>query len=79
MLKVKIFSTNFFDSCAFYGLDTEPETFLGLNGIRCARCHFRAQKSLDFKAHPFKRPSLWIYPHPNPYVPPHINNSYINI
>jgi hypothetical protein len=26
----------------------------------------------------FKRPSLWISPHPNPYVPPHINNRYIN-
>ncbi len=27
---------------------------------------------------PFKRPLLWISPHPNPYVPPHINNRYIN-
>ncbi len=29
-----------------------------------------AQKSRDFRAHPFKRPSLWISPHPNPYVQP---------
>jgi hypothetical protein len=47
-------------------------------GTRCARCHFRAQKSLDFRAHPFKRPSFWISPHPNLYVPPHIKNRYIN-
>ncbi len=47
-------------------------TFLGPNGTRCARCHFRAQKSLDFRAHPFERALLWISPHPNPYVPPHI-------
>ncbi len=31
------------------------------------------------KAHPFKRPSLLISPYPYPYVPPHINNRYINI
>jgi hypothetical protein len=30
-------------------------TFLGPNGTRNARCHFRAQKCLDFRAHPFKR------------------------
>jgi hypothetical protein len=62
----------------FEGVGPKISTFLGPNGTRCARCHFRAQQSLDFRAHPFKRPSLWISPHPNPYVPPHINNRYIN-
>jgi hypothetical protein len=33
-------------------------TFLGPNGTRYACCQFRAQKSLDFRAHLFKRPSL---------------------
>jgi hypothetical protein len=32
---------------------------------------------IHFRAHPFKRISLWISPHPNPYVPPHINNRHI--
>jgi hypothetical protein len=62
---------------AFEEVGPEISTFLGPNGTCYARCHFRAQKSLDFMAHPFKRPSLWIFPHPNPYVPPHINNRYI--
>jgi hypothetical protein len=31
-----------------------------------------------FRAHPFKRPSLLISPHPNQYLTPHINNRYIN-
>jgi hypothetical protein len=36
-------------------------TFLGPNGTRYDRCHFRAQKSLDYRAHPFKsiRPALY--------------------
>jgi hypothetical protein len=37
-----------------------------------------AQKSLDFRAHPFKRPEKWISAHPNPYVQPHTNNRYIS-
>ncbi len=40
----------------------EISTFLGPNGTCYARSHFRAQKSLDFRAHPFKRPSLCITP-----------------
>ncbi len=35
------------------------------------------KKVSTFRAQPFKRPSLWISPHPNPYVPPHISNRYI--
>ncbi len=40
----------------------EISTFLGPNGTRYACCHFRAQKSLDFRPNPFKRPLLWITP-----------------
>ncbi len=36
-----------------------------------------AQKSRDFRAHPFKRPEKWISPNPNSYVQPHKNNRYI--
>jgi hypothetical protein len=45
-----------------YKFITDLSTFLGPNGTCCARCHFRAQKSLNFRTHPFKRPSLWITP-----------------
>jgi hypothetical protein len=81
---------------AFDGVGPEILTFLSPNGIRYARSHFTAQKSLDFRAHPFnasaiwaqksrdfrahpfKRLSLWTNPLSNLYVPPHINNRYIN-
>ncbi len=37
-------------------------TFLGPNGTRYARCHFKAQKRLDFRAHQnFKNPQRWFY------------------
>ncbi len=36
-----------------------------------------AQKSRDFRAHPFKQPELWISPHPNPYFHLYIKNRYI--
>jgi hypothetical protein len=52
--------------------------FLGPNSTRYARSHFRAQKGLDFRAHPFKRPSLWITPPSKSIRPAHINNRYIN-
>jgi hypothetical protein len=35
-----------------------------------------AQKSRDFRAHPFS-PEKWISPHPNTYVQLHTNNRYI--
>ncbi len=38
---------------------------------------FNGPKVSTFRAHPFKQPSLWISPYPNPYVPSHINNRYI--
>jgi hypothetical protein len=47
---------------AFEGVGPEISTFLGTNGTRYARCHSRAQKRLDFRAHRFKIPSLWITP-----------------
>jgi hypothetical protein len=37
---------------------------------------FWAQKSRDFRAHPSNPPRNG-FPHPNPYVQPHINNRYI--
>jgi hypothetical protein len=30
------------------------------------------------RGNPFLGPSFWICPHPNQYVPPHINNRYIS-
>ncbi len=36
----------------FEGVGPEISTFLGPNGTRYASCHFRAQKILDFRAHP---------------------------
>ena len=36
------------------------------------------KKVSTFRAHPFKRPSLLISPHPNQYLPPQRNNRYIN-
>ncbi len=36
------------------GWALDISTFLGPKGTRCARCHFRAQKSLDFRAYPLK-------------------------
>jgi hypothetical protein len=33
--------------------------------------------ALKPRAHPFNRSEKWIFPHPNPYVQPHINNRYI--
>ncbi len=35
---------------------------------------FQGPKKSRFQGPPFKRPSLWISSHPNPYVPPHIDN-----
>jgi hypothetical protein len=57
---------------AFEVVGPEISTFLGPNGTLYASCHFRA--------HPLKRPLLWIFPpsKSNPYIPPHINIRYIN-
>jgi hypothetical protein len=58
--------TPFLDT--FEGVGPEISTFLGPNGTSYARCHFRAQKSLDFRAHPFKRiTTLSKYIRPAPY------------
>ncbi len=51
---------------SFEGVGPEISTFLGQNGTRYARTHFRAQKSLDFRAHLFKRPPSKSI-HPAPY------------
>ncbi len=63
----------------FEGVGPEISTFLGPNGTRYAHYQFRAQESLDFRAHPFKRPSSWITP-PSKSICPglYINNRYIN-
>jgi hypothetical protein len=53
------------------------ETFLGPEMGTSVASAIWAQKSLDFRAHPFKRPEKWISPHPNPIIQPHINNRYI--
>ena len=37
---------------ALVGVSPENLDFLGPNGTRFARCHFRAQKSLDFQGPP---------------------------
>ncbi len=65
---------------AFEGVGPEISTFLGPKGTRYARSHFRAQKSLVFRAYPFKHPSFWIAPPSKSIrpVPPHINNRFIN-
>ncbi len=39
MLKGKIFSKTFFENCAFYGLDTEPEPVLQLVKSRDRNCN----------------------------------------
>ncbi len=54
-------------------------TFLGLNSTRVSRCHFRAQKSLDFQCPPLPMPfEMDTWPHQNHYVPRHISKRYIN-
>jgi hypothetical protein len=40
------------NQCPYIAYSLEISTFLGPNGTRYARCHFRAQKSLDFSAPP---------------------------
>ncbi len=50
----------------------EGNPFLGAFEGVGPDCHFWAHKSLDFRAHPFKRPLLWITPPsksicPSPY------------
>ncbi len=57
------------DSFNFFGPKWHSLHWLPFNGPK---------KVSTFRAHTFKRLSLWISPHPNQYVPPHINNSYIN-
>jgi hypothetical protein len=54
-------------------------TFLGSNGTRFVRCHFRAQKVSIFRDHAFKWPGNGCCTHHNHYVPRHMNNRYINI
>ncbi len=49
-------------------------TFLGPNGTRYASC----PKKSRFLGPPLKCPLLWICPHQNYFVPPHINNRYIH-
>jgi hypothetical protein len=34
---------------------------------------FQGPRKSRFQGQPFKRPALWISPHPNQYFPPHIN------
>jgi hypothetical protein len=51
--------------------------FLGPEAAMRVASAIWAQKNRDFRAHLFKRPEKWIYPHPSPYVQPHINNRYI--
>jgi hypothetical protein len=55
----------------------EIKTFLGPEMATSIANAIWAQKSRDFRAHPFKRIEKWISPHPNPYGQPHINNRYI--
>jgi hypothetical protein len=67
------------------GVGPEISTFFGPKW-HYARSHFRAQKSLDFRAQKVSisgpttsnAPRYGLLPHPNPYVTPHINNRYIN-
>jgi hypothetical protein len=55
----------------------EIKTFLGPEMATSISSAIWAQKSQDFRAHPFKCPEKWISTHPNPYFQPHINNRYI--
>ncbi len=54
------------------GVGPEIETFLGPEMPTSAVSAIGAQRSRDFRAHPFKQPEKWISPHPNPYDQPHI-------
>ncbi len=57
---------------------SSPLSFLGPNGTCFTRGHCRAQKSLDFRAHPSYGPQNGCNPHQNNFVPPHINKRYID-
>jgi hypothetical protein len=52
------------------GVGPEISTFLDPNVTRVARCHFRAQKSLDFRAEPLPMALVMDVAH---YATPHIN------
>jgi hypothetical protein len=57
------------------GVGPEIETFLGPEMATIAASAIWAQKSRDFRTHPFKRPEKWISPFPNPYVQPYIKKT----
>jgi hypothetical protein len=51
------------------GEGPENLDFLGLNSTRVSRCHFRAQKNLDFQCPPLPMPfEMDTWPHQNRYV-----------
>ncbi len=54
-----------------------PCFFFGPNGIRFARCHFRAQKCLNFQSPSLPVALVMDVALINQYVPRHINNRYI--
>ncbi len=53
---------------------TENLTFFAPIGTRFSRCHFRAQKGLDFQDPPLPMALEMDLPASNHYVPRHINN-----
>ncbi len=65
-------------SRAFEGVGPEMLTFLGPNGTRYARSHSGPKKVSISGPTPSNAPRYGLPPIRNPYVPPHINSSYIN-
>ncbi len=56
------------------GVGPENLDFFGPKWSRLSRCHFRAQKSLNFQGPPLPMALEMDFP----YIPRHINNRYIN-